>query len=81
VLTVALAKVEAYDIERRRWEEVEAETYKTVYLPRMQQLVRRGASVRMAAAEVAVVWWIPGATFETVTKKLEREYRGQSQTP
>jgi hypothetical protein len=75
VLTAALAKVEAYDIERRRWEEVEAETYKTVYLPRMEQLVRRGVSVREAAAEIAVAWWIPGLSFEAVTKRLERMYR------
>jgi hypothetical protein len=76
VLVAALAKLEAF----RRSEKAEAKTYQTTYLPRMETLIRPtpirpGMSVREAAAEVAVAWWIPGLSFDAVTKRLEREYR------
>jgi hypothetical protein len=55
---------------------IEAEHLKPC-LPRMEELVNRGRgmSVREAAAEVAATWWIPGASFISVTTLLRAEYR------
>jgi hypothetical protein len=62
---------------KRLQSRIEAEHLKQC-LPRMDELVNRdrGAlSVREAAAEVAAMRWLPGASFVSVTTLLRAEYR------
>jgi hypothetical protein len=48
-----------------------------VYVARMHDILeqKEAPSIRTAAARVAVEFWIPGASFEAIVKRLDRAYR------
>jgi hypothetical protein len=58
-----------------KWTPARAKNADEVCLRRMNFLVRRGCTLRHAAAMAAVELLVPGKTFESVVTRLETTYR------
>jgi hypothetical protein len=66
----------------KRARDIAAGYNEAVFLAEMNRLLKigRARSVRRAAAQAAVAYFVPGTCFESVVKKLERAYQRSMKT-